>query len=72
MEIDVNGEYDVLEHGIAKLLGKEEPDPPTEVEPECVHASDGFTYDEGAITILLGCRKCGLQYEVSKITGLPI
>lgn len=62
-------EFNEMEGGIASLLGKA-PKIVRSPEPECSHSSDGFIYEDTDLYYVTGCRKCGLQYMVSKITGL--
>lgn len=62
-------EFNEMEGGIASLLGKA-PRLVRMPEPDCVHVSDGFVYEDTDLYYVTGCRKCGMQYTVSKLDGL--
>ena len=64
-------EFEEMEGGIASLLGKA-PKLVRALEPECMHSSDGFIYEDNELFYVTGCRLCGLQYKVSKSSGLII
>lgn len=65
----IDNEYEKMEHGIKALLGQEDYDAPEKVQPPCQHASDGFIYHETPVFVTLQCEKCGIQYDISKLTG---
>ena len=62
---NVNSDYETLNSGINKLLGKEPYDKP-EVVKECIHQSDGLIYDDvpNPIETILCCKICGEHYTV--------
>lgn len=68
----VDKDHELLEKGISQLLGKEQYDKPEVVPEPCKHVSDGFVYDDTPIYMTLQCIKCGIQYDVSKLTGLVV
>lgn len=67
---NVERDYELMGKGISALLGKAEYDPPEIAPQQCVHVSDGFIYDDTPVFVTLQCTKCGIQYDMSKITGL--
>ena len=67
---NVDVDYETMDSGIKKLLGKESYGEPIRSKPPCVHISDGFVYDDNAVSTLLQCVKCGIQYEISKINTI--
>lgn len=63
-------DYEQLQGGINKLLGKESYGKP-EVVKECTeHQSDGFIYDEepNPVETILRCKVCGMHYTVASAT----
>lgn len=69
MDSVVDKDNEVMEHGIKKLLGKEEYDA-AEVLKVCNHISDGFVYDDTPVFVTLQCARCGIQYDMLKVTGM--
>lgn len=59
--------HEVMEEGIAQILGRSPMPPGVVAEEACVHESDGFDYtcyDKGTPSLkLLMCAKCGCHYE---------
>ena len=47
-----------------KMLNKEYAEP--EIVKECVHSSDGLTYQDSDVTayVTYRCQKCGMFYDV--------
>lgn len=69
MDLVVDKDNEIMEHGIKKLLGKEKYDP-AEILKVCIHISDGFVYDDTPVFTTLQCARCGIQYDVLKATGM--
>jgi hypothetical protein len=65
----VDKDYELMEKGIGALLGTLEYDAPEPVGEPCKHVSDGFVYDDNPVFVTLGCVKCHIQYNLSKLTG---
>ena len=68
----VDFDYELMDKGIGALLKTGEYDPPEVMPAKCNHVSDGFIYDDTPIFVTLQCTKCGIQYDMSKITGLEL
>lgn len=58
-----NNDNEKMELGIQQLLGLVPPNSKP-AEPDCMHDSDGFEYQEdGMRKVILRCGKCGEFYE---------